>query len=510
MIMEKNWKLCERLVIGIFEDSEALIADPSQKTGEKEIDKKLGKISGKKLFVENNNFSIRICGMNIMINHPDFSNELILSNQTELQEIIKIISQIQTDKGVFEGNNWSLLMDNHKNFLPAKEGIDIYDIAEVEMIRRFSLINSPKTSKWDVGYSYCDETKTYYYLGTVCSWINKESSITTKYGPQSDVELHMVLDSDSFKPVTGQQYTVSELIKKYFTSIQFLKKKSTMSKIKTAFATDDFTNYVPFLDSMIDNWIKENKTTCNSKSNLIFYKEDLSRLFRYFEYSKTNETIILSMDSISKLEKILRNCIKYCLVKHWQKEYTSASASAIISEIRGIFYDSFFKETNIYNRQSYYEDMIEKVSGLRVDDLINKEVSLFDPMTLMDTWENYVNNIINVDFNSGDLTDFLLDESYEKNQWHYGYHQKTKTTFTDPEKKVFDDIMDFCRETSKSSSEYFIKNSGSLSKPKYVEQFTITIDTIFRMYGDNVPEDVQQVLMNGKFKRVIIKKDYNK
>ena len=41
MIMEKNWKLCERLVIGIFEDSEALIADPSQKTGEKEIDKKL-------------------------------------------------------------------------------------------------------------------------------------------------------------------------------------------------------------------------------------------------------------------------------------------------------------------------------------------------------------------------------------------------------------------------------------------------------------------------------------
>ena len=117
MIMEKNWKLCERLVIGIFEDSEALIADPSQKTGEKEIDKKLGKISGKKLFVENNNFSIRICGMNIMINHPDFSNELILSNQTELQEIIKIISQIQTDKGVFEGNNWSLLMDNHKNFL---------------------------------------------------------------------------------------------------------------------------------------------------------------------------------------------------------------------------------------------------------------------------------------------------------------------------------------------------------------------------------------------------------
>ena len=509
MIMEKNWKLCERLVVGILENSEATIADPSQKNGEKEIDKLLKKSNGRKIFVENNNFSIRVCGINIMINHPDFDNELILSNQTELQEVVKIMSSIQMNKGVFEGNNWSLLMDNHKNFLPAKEGIDIYDIAEVEMIRRFSITNSPKTSKWEVGYSYHSENETYYYLGTIAGWRTK-NSLNSNYGPQSPEELHMVLDSGSFKPKSGQQYTINELVQNYFGSIKFLKKKSTMAKSKTPFATNNFTNYVPLLDSMIDNWIKENKSIYNENSNLVIYKEELSRLFKFFEYSTPGEPIVLSVDSIQKLKNILKDNIRYCLVRNWSTEFTNAKTEAVVNEICQIFYDTFFKESDVYNTMSYYGSLIEKVSGLVLTDLIEESLTTFDPLTLMDTWENYLNNIVNVEANRGDLTDFLLDDSFEKNNWYYGYHQRTKTTFTDAEDKIFSDIMDFCRETSKTSSEYFIKNSGTLSKPKYVEQFTITIDTILRMYGNNVPEEVQQVLINGRFKKVIIKKDYNK
>ena len=509
MIMEKNWKLCERLVIGIFENSEAIIADPSQKNGEKEIDKLLKKSNGRKVFVENNNFSIRVCGVNVMINHSDFDNELILSNQTELQEIVNIMTSIRMDNGVFEGNNWSLLMDNHKNFLPAKEGIDVYDVAEIEMIRRFSVTNLPKTSKWDVGYSYHSESETYYYLGTIASWRVK-NSLNTDYGPQSTEELHMVLDSTSFKPKTGQQYTTAELIQDYFSSIRFLKKKSTMAKSKTPFATDNFTNYVPLLDSMIDKWIKENKSTYSENSNLIVYKEELSRLLKFFEYSTVGEPVVLSVDSIQKLKDILKDNIKYCLVRHWSTEFTNVKNEAVVNEIRQIFYDTFFRESDVYNTMTYYDSLIEKVSGLKLTELVEESLATFDSLSLMNTWENYINNIVNVEANRGDLTDFILDDSFEKNQWYYGYHQRTKTTFTDAESKVFDDVMDFCRETSKTSSEYFIKNSGTLSKPRYVEQFTITIDTILRMYGDNVPEEVQQVLISGRFKKVIIKKDYNK
>ena len=67
--------------------------------------------------------------------------------------------------------------------------------------------------------------------------------------------------------------------------------------------------------------------------------------------------------------------------------------------------------------------------------------------------------------------------------------------------------MNFCRETSKDHNEYMVRNAGTLSKPKYVEVFTITLDTIYRMYGNNVPSEVQDVLISGRFKKVTIKKD---
>lgn len=506
MIMEKNWKLNETLVIGVFDDSEAIIADANQKTCVKEIEKRVSKLGGKKLVLENSNFSIRLCGVNLMINHPEFEKELSLSNQAELQDIVKIINFAKIENGIFEGNNWSLLMDSHKNFLPAREGIKIYDVAEVEMIRRFSIVNSSKTSKWEAGYSYCDENKTYYYLGTICSWKAK-NSLNSVYGPQECSELHMVLDSNDFRPKAGQTYTVTELIKNYFGKITFLKKRSNLIKIKTQVATDDFVNYVPLLEEMINNWYTINKTTYSSMSNLITYKEDLSRLFKMFEYSTAGEPVVLSTNSINKIREILNDCVKYTIVKYWEKNYIHDTKKTF-QEMLFNFFDEFFRESDVYNKQTYYQSLIEKVSGIDINNIITESIDKFDPSELDNNWKNYINNIVNVESCYGELTDFLLDDSSEKNQWHYGYHQRSKTQFTDEESKIFEKIIDFCRETSKSSSEYYIKNSGTLAKPKYIEKFTITIDTIVRMYGDDVPEDVQRVLINGRFKKVIIKKDY--
>ena len=38
-LMEKNWKLCETLVVGIIGTNEIHLADPTQKSYVKEIDK---------------------------------------------------------------------------------------------------------------------------------------------------------------------------------------------------------------------------------------------------------------------------------------------------------------------------------------------------------------------------------------------------------------------------------------------------------------------------------------
>ena len=68
--------------------------------------------------------------------------------------------------------------------------------------------------------------------------------------------------------------------------------------------------------------------------------------------------------------------------------------------------------------------------------------------------------------------------------------------------------MNFCRDTSNSSSEYLVRNVGTLTKPKYIEVFNITIDTVNRMYKDTkIPENIQQLLIQDRFVRVTIKLD---
>ena len=56
-------------------------------------------------------------------------------------------------------------------------------------------------------------------------------------------------------------------------------------------------------------------------------------------------------------------------------------------------------------------------------------------------------------------------------------------------------------------NEYSVRNMGTLSKPKLVEYFVITMDTIYNIYGNNVPEEIQNVLISGKFSKVTIKRD---
>ena len=208
-----------------FGTNEIHLADPTQKSYVKEIDKLLNKEGGKKIIIENNNFSIRLCGVNILVSHPELPCECSLQNQSDLEDIVRIIPYTKIDNGVFDGNNWSFLMDSQKNFLPAKEGIKIYEDAEIKMIRNFSLGSVAKTSKWVPGYYYFNEDTVYYYLGTMCTWKIQNSIANTTYGPQkTDETLHMVLDASDFRPVKGQTYNITDIIKITFIRLSFLRK----------------------------------------------------------------------------------------------------------------------------------------------------------------------------------------------------------------------------------------------------------------------------------------------
>lgn len=501
-LMEKNWKLCETLVVGIIGTNEIHLADPTQKSYVKEIDKLLNKEGGKKLTIENNNFSIRLCGVNLMISHPDLPCECSLQNQSDLEDIMRIISCAKIDNGIFEGSNWSFLMDSHKNFLPAKEGIKVYDDAEIKMIRNFSLGSATKTSKWVPGYCYFNEDMTYYYLGTMCTWRKRDSVAKTTYGPQQiDEALHMVLDSNDFKPIKGQSYNISDIIKDNFHKIKFLKKRSNMAKSQVAFAKDDFTNYLPLVEGLLEKWIKDNRINYNNYSNLITFSMGIENFFKIIEYSTSGEDLNLSVRSIELIESVIRDKMKFELIRNFNpKKY---NISSLQKDVEQSFFYSIHGD--IYNQEEYYGNMLLSF-GININNISKEVVDGFDPLSLMDTWEHYTNNIVNVSENPGELTEFFLDDSCERNK-NYSYYYGGKDSLSDKEKPIFEEIMEFCRETSKDHNEYMVRNAGTLSKPKYVEVFTITIDTIHRMYGNNVPSDVQEVLISGKFKKVTIKKD---
>ena len=150
------------------------------------------------------------------------------------------------------------------------------------------------------------------------------------------------------------------------------------------------------------------------------------------------------------------------------------------------------------------EDILNSL-GIQIDLLIDETVSNFNPVELSDTWEHYIENIAHVHQTPGPLTDFFLDESSTKSYYYGNYGNKDK--FTDPEKVAFDEIIKQCREISKDPNEYSVRNMGTLSRPKLVEYFVITMDTIYNIYGNNVPEEIQNVLISGKFSKVTIKRD---
>lgn len=502
ILMKKNWKLCETLVVGIIGTNEIHLADPTQKSYVKEIDKLLNKEGGKKIIIENNNFSIRLCGVNILVSHPELPCECSLQNQSDLEDIVRIIPYTKIDNGVFDGNNWSFLMDSQKNFLPAKEGIKIYEDAEIKMIRNFSLGSVTKTSKWVPGYYYFNEDTVYYYLGTMCTWKIQNSIANTTYGPQkTDETLHMVLDASDFRPVKGQTYNITDIIKDNFHKIKFLKKRSNMAKSQVAFAKDDFTNYLPLVEGLLEKWIKNNRINYNDYSSLITFSTGVENFFKIIEYSTSGEDLNLSTRSIELIESVIRDKMKFELIRRFNpKKHNISSLQEVAKQV---FFNSI--SGDIYNQEDYYGNMLLSF-GINIDNISKEIVDNFNPLLLMDTWEHYTNNIVNVLENPGELTEFFFDDSCEKNK-NYSYYYGGKSNFSDKEKPVFEGIMDFCRETSKDHNEYMVRNAGTLSKPKYVEVFTITLDTIYRMYGNNVPSEVQDVLISGRFKKVTIKKD---
>lgn len=498
--MELNWKLCETLVVGLLNNGEVHIADPSQKSYVKEIDKLLNKEGGKKLTIENNKFNVRICGVNLMLSHPEFSEEYKLQNQSGVEEILRVISKIGLSQGQFLGgnNNWSLLMDSSKNFLPAIEGIDIYDRAEVDMIRRFSITNSPKTSKWVPGFSYHSETETCYYLGTICSWRDKESYVSTKY-KQGAEELHMILSSEHYKPKSGNLEDITQVIKNNFENIQFLKKRTNKAK-GSEFAKNNFSDMNSLIPDLVKKWVSDNESTYNKYSNLTVYKKELSSLFSIFEYSTSGETFVLDQPTKDLIIDIIKKSLKYNLIRYYYSD--SIDTSRIKESLTNSFFN--FIGGTVYNRKSYYEEIFNSL-GIQIDPLIDETINNFNPAELSDTWEHYIENIAHVHQTPGPLTDFYLDESSTKSYYYGNYGNKDK--FTDQEKVAFDEIIKHCREISKDPNEYSVRNMGTLSKPKLVEYFVITMDTIYNIYGNNVPEEIQNVLISGKFSKVTIKRD---
>ena len=511
--MEKNWRLCGTIVAAIIDnDTKVHFADPDQKGYMKEINKII-KGGGRSITLENAGFTVRICNDIVYVSHPDLPNECVLVNQASTGDYLHIISHTTVTNGVFDGT-WSFLVDVYKNFLPGRDGISIYDKAEIEMIRKFSLAAGKKTSSWTPGCSYHNETETIYYLGTVCSWKTKES-LNFKFGPtQNTKEIHMMLSSDDYKP-TGNE-TLEEVIKNNFFKIRFSDSKNKMVEGNSKFATGEVKEMVPLWDSIIEKWGKENLGYINKYSNLIQYNMEITNLFSLFEYTKSGEDFFgFSETGKNHLKDIIKNEMRYIVTTYWNTATTGyfddqiydyktpeQNATAALS----IMFENQYN-CKVYNRIEYFGQMF-KMLGIDLNEIAVDVVKNFNPLCLMNNWKNYVNNLSIVENNSGLFTSATINDSSDRPDGYYNSSTINSDSLTTDQKNFFDSIMTFCRDTSKNSSEYMIRNIGTLTRPKYIEVFNITIDTVNRMYKDTeIPKDIQQMLIKDRFVRVTIKLD---
>ena len=516
--MEKNWRLCGTIVAAIIDNGTKVhFADPEQKGYVKEVNRII-KNGGQSITLENNNFSVRVCNDIVYVNHPDLPNECVLVNSAELEDMIHIISHTTVTNGVFEGDNWSFLVDIYKNFLPAKDGIALYDKAEIEMIRKFSLAGGKKTSSWVPGHCYYSETETLYYLGTVKSWKSQDpkGSIKCKYGPaHGTTEYHMTLSSADYKP-TGTE-TLEEVIKNNFFKIKFSDKRNKMVASANKFATGEVKEMVPLWEDIIKKWKEENHGFINKYSNLVYYKLDIYNLLSLFEYTKDGEDFFgFTEKAKDELREVIKNEMRYLITSYWN----SSNSGYILDEVPSsnkteeqnvkILESAVFEHQfncPVYNRIEYFTQMMN-ILGISLHDIAVSVVGSFNPQHLMNNWANYVNNLSYVENNVGLFTSATINESCDRPDGYYSSKTIEFSSLTADQKDLFEKIMKFCRDTSKNCSEYLIKNIGTLTKPKYVEVFNITIDTINRMYKDTeIPDKIQQILIQDRLVKLTIKLD---
>jgi hypothetical protein len=510
--MEKNWRLCGTLIAAITDNTKVLFVDPDQKGYTKEVNKII-KNGGQSITLENNGFSVRICNDIVYVNHPNLPNECVLVNSAELKDLIYIISHTTVNNGIFDGH-WSFLVDIYKNFLPARDGISLYEKAELEMIRKFSLVNGKKTSSWEPGYCYYNETETLYYLGTVRTWRKDSSSIKTEFGTiPGNKEYHMTLSSEDYKP-TGFE-TLEEVIKNNFYKIKFSEKRNKMVASTNKFATGEVKEMVPLWEDIINNWRSENFGYINKYSNLVCYKSEITNLFSLFEYTKDGEDFFnFSSEGKNILREILKDEMKYLITTYWgyNTYHLEEGPSPLKSNEQNInvLTSGIFEiqhNCQIYNRVEYYTQMMNMI-GISLRDIAKEVVNEFNPANLINSWKNYVNNLSYVENENGLFTSAVINKSSDRPDGYYSSNTVEYDDLTTDQKELLEDAVNFCRNTSKDCSEYLIKNIGTLSKPKYVEVFNITIDTINRMYKDTeIPEKIQQILIKDRFTRITIKLD---
>ncbi len=520
-----NWRFCKSLAIAYIDQSgEVHFADSEQKNYVKELDK-LIKEGGRKYLIENSGFSVRLSGVNLYISNPEIGEgEFLLQNSANIEDILKIVSEsgVEISEGVFKGNNWCFVIDYNKNFLPVKEGMKIYEDAELEAVKKIVSSTSTKTSKWEPGYRYdSEDSRSVYYLGTATSWktANKYSTLTP-----AETEFHMVLESDCFNPRDTTK-TLEEIIKENFFNIKFYTKKSSLFKSNVKFISgpDKVNKITTLWDSIIENWIKENETTYSNYSNLITYRKNVGELLSLFLHTANDKDVpVLSEKGENMLTSVIRNYLYYLLVTYYDKCNYFSSKTWIgkgktieenCANLKQILFIKIIDSLN-YHKEEYFTSLFMEL-GINLDTLIQDVVSSFNPAKMFDTWQDYLNNISNIaESFGGDFTEVWIDESKIKpKDSFFGYYNSNVqeiSALKDPYKTIFSDIFQYCVETSKNPVEYTIKNRGTLSKPAYVEQFRITIDTIMRKYENNVPEKVAKPLIDGRFLRLTYIRDLKK
>lgn len=510
-MMENCWRLCSTLYAVILNDGSVRIADPEKKNLIKELDKLVDSGQGRKVFVDNRDFSVKIIFGNIYIKHESFGTDeyLLVENQAGINNIMQVISETICNKGLLEGNDWSILFNDQKECLPAKEGITIYNKAEIEMFRRLSVSCSSKTSKWVPGYRYDTEQNVYYFLGEIDSLLKTTGYYGQyTYGTRDiDKKYYMVLPAEVYRPKDGE--TINEVIKNNFQDIKFLTKKSMAVKGKQ-FATDDFNGMIPLWEELISNWENNKKINVNEFSDRQTYEslKSLLNIFVWVSSKDSTKNIYLSEKSKQTISQIISNKMLNYLTAYWGQGTSTRfddcpGDEKTPLENRETLKEIFFMENNrigekqVSNPIQFFSNFYNEL-GIDVDGIADELLGTFSSELLLENWEKYIDNLSHVQLNPGELTNGFVDKCD-------GYGGYNTTSLTDEEQKFFDPILQYCRETSTNAEEYRRYNSGTKSRPVYVELFTIDINTIKRMYENNVPEDVAKFLMNRKFVKTIFK-----